>query len=83
MKDRGSCKAVELGISSFVILVAGTMVHQDREPRGAVYIAGVSKATGINTQSVPVGTRWWTGPPKVIQSAGTIPNVPETHLRKV
>lgn len=85
MKDRRSCKAVELwqGISSFVILVAGTMVHQDREPQGAIYTAGVSKGTIINTQPVPAGTRWWTGPPEVIQSTGTTPNVPETQLGKV
>lgn len=68
MKDGRSCKAAELwqGIPSFVILVAGTMVHQNREPQGAISIAGVSKAAEIDTQSVPVGTRWWTGPLKVI-----------------
>lgn len=85
MKDRRSCGAAELwqGIPSVVIAVAGTMVHQNREPQGVVYNAGVSKATEINTQSVPVGTRWWTGPLKVIQSTGTAPKAPETQLGKV
>lgn len=85
MKDGRSCKAAELwqGIPSFVIPVAGTTMHQNREPQGDIYIAGVSQATEINIQSVPVGTRWWIGPPKVIQSTGTTPNVPETQFGKV
>lgn len=51
MKDRRSCKAAELwqGISSSVILVAGTMVHQNREPQGAICIAGVSKLAETDT----------------------------------
>lgn len=57
VKGRRRCKAAELWrrIPSFVILVAATMVDHNREPQGAIYIAGVSKATEINTQSAPVG----------------------------
>lgn len=85
MKDRRSCRAAELwqGIPSVVIPVAGTMVHQNREPQGVIYNAGASKATEINTQAVPVGTSWWTGPLKVIQSTWTAPKAPETQLGKV